>query len=202
MSISPLRAVLTVAISFLRGQEPQEQEQPSQRPIAPRKAAAFTHSDGATVGARQSFIARTPHLSAVSLPAAGAATTSTDCVDNVPYSLDPHVKFLTFWPVYTIGGSGGAVELTVMFGNGTETAPEPVMDENITVNNGNGNWTQGVHPHVYAPTPPPDSNPFSCPPLRVQVPEGATVVWMRAQEVGNTGLPGTVSVALTGIREG
>lgn len=143
---------------------------------------------------------------AIVLPPAGAATTLADSTSapaldyvNGIYQVPAGIRHITFWPTYTEGGSNGAVALGAVVSNGTESAAEPLVDAgNIDTSSQPGFGVENVYARRLKPQPAPGNNtPVVYPQLTVDVQPG-WYVWLQAAEVGNTGSPGSLLVALTG----
>ncbi len=134
---------------------------------------------------------RVVHLASQSLPAAGGFTS------QAPYDIPSGVSEIGFWVTYREVGSGGYPKFQVLFGNGTEEGQDISIDQSVTPQSF-GQGDQQLYLQELLGPPPGQADSAIIYVITVRVPRGATTVRMRAAEVGNTALPGTIAIALTG----
>lgn len=142
---------------------------------------------------KPSRIARAAHLASAALPAAGAYTS------QAAYAVPDGLRSITFWLSYTrdpAGADTGYPVAKVLWGNGTEEAPELVVDDTIVAQTGDHAtflvWN-GIHRF---PAPSTDAEVVFQ--VSVEVPAGATTARLLVAEEGDTTNPGTADVFLTG----
>lgn len=140
---------------------------------------------------------------AIALPAAGAVTTLADNIggggSDYPagvFVVPAGLTKLAFWCTYARGGAAGQCTVCVMVSNGTETARMPI-DMGAAVLPGGGLARDQLLQLGYDLNPAPSSGAaLAYEPLTVEVQAGWSV-WLQAAEIGNTGVPGSLLVAIT-----
>lgn len=133
--------------------------------------------------------ARSVHLAAGALPAAGAFTA------QAAYAIPSGLGEITAWVTYTRGAAGGFPIFHVMWGNGTETGQDVNIDSAVTVTQPQGR--QNVYEQELAGPQPSGAGAITYA-VAIRVPRGATAFQMLAAEAGVTGTPGTIAIAIAG----
>lgn len=151
-------------------------------------ATAAAQTDGTQRAKASPRIARVVHMASAALPAAGGYTA------NAAYAIPDGAQFVTLYCTYTRGAAGGYPKFRCDLGNGTETAVVQTLDPTITVAQPSGG--QLAYNSEIAGPKPQDANPLVFA-LEYAVRGGATTIALQAAEVGVTGTPGTLAIALT-----
>lgn len=136
-----------------------------------------------------SFVARTELIASRALPGSGAFYTPSS-----PFEVPQGIGTVVVWVTYTRGGAGGYPVLRPLLGNGTETAYDALMSPSVTVVAPFG--TQPSNANTIAFPAPADGSAVTL--AYTFTVAGVLYFNLTVAEVGATGTPGTIAVALTG----
>lgn len=143
---------------------------------------------GTTTIVRQARVARAVHLASATLPVSGNYSNQT------AYAIPDGVAAVMFYVTYTRGAASGQPKFKIAFGNGTEEGIAAVVDATITISQP---FSQQPVRGGEFPGPVPADGTAIVFTILVKIDGGPTTVRLLAAEVGVTGTPGVLAIALT-----